>query len=151
MSAWWESVGRQTSGHAVWDCLNNTKWGDVLVTFCCVVKYSWPKATQGRKEFFSSYCLSLNKNWKQKLWRNTCWLFAVPHLAFFLFFPSSLSSYSPRPPVQGMVPLTVGWTVLYKLTIKIIPNKHAQIPSDLGNPSIETPFLEDSRLCQVDS
>lgn len=45
--------------------------------------------------------------------------------------------------VQGIVPPTVGWAILYQLTKRQSP---ADIPTgqpDLGNSSIETPFSDD--------
>lgn len=45
----------------------------------------------------------------------------------------------------------VAWAFSYQLAIKIRPHRLPSYLSDLGDPSVETPFSDDSRSCQVDS
>lgn len=49
----------------------------------------------------------------------------------------------------GMVPPTVGQTLVHQLKIKTTLHKHAIVRSDLSNSSIMTSFSCDARLCQV--
>lgn len=62
-----------------------------------------------------------------------------------------LVHFRPGPPTQGMVPSTVGLAFLHQLTIKTTPPIMPLGHSDLGNPSTEIPFSDDSGLCQIDS
>lgn len=51
-----------------------------------------------------------------------------------------------------MVPPTVVYALQYQLTTKTLSPKDMPTSfSDLDSPSIETPFLNDSRLGQVES
>lgn len=45
----------------------------------------------------------------------------------------------------------MGWALLHQLTGKTVSTDMPMGQSDLGNPSMETPFSGDSRMCQIDT